>query len=427
VFGEPQAGDWVSFEGRVIASGERVVDKIVLLRRAAADDFTLVGQVTAIGASEWVIAGRTLRVDEQTQLEPGLAIGAWVEAIGGIGTDGTWWASRIRPLDEPAAGLTFRFAGTVQSQSESLWTVSGISVTVDAETQIDDGLAVGEMALVEGELLEDGTWLARTIRRVTPSEGAFEIAGVLDSLEPLMVDGLRLVTAAWTELDEGLAPGDLVRVEGRILDDGTWLAERVERLDDGDAPTFEFTGVLNTLDPWVVANLPLAVDSDTQIDEGLVAGDLVHVEGVVLPDGTWLAREIRRVDDDLGCLNQRGVISSIEGNTIILADGQVINLEGVTLAGPLSEAMVIEIYGCADVNGEFRPITIIILYQLEDVPATATPGPTPLATEAPAPPADNVTVCHRPPGNPSKAHTITIGAPAVPAHMAHGDSLGGCP
>jgi hypothetical protein len=160
-----------------------------------------------------------------------------------------------------------------------------------------------------------------------------------------------------------------------------------------------------------------------------VAGDLVRVEGMVLPDGTWLAREIRRVDDDLGCLNQRGVISRIEGNTIILADGQVINLEGVTLAGPLSEAMVIEIYGCADVNGEYRPITIIILYQLQDVPATATPTPaaTPLATEAPAPPAEKVTVCHRPPGNPSKAHTITIGAPAVPAHLAHGDSLGGCP
>ena len=37
-----------------------------------------------------------------------------------------------------------------------------------------------------------------------------------------------------------------------------------------------------------------------------------------------------------------------------------------------------------------------------------------------------VTVCHIPPGNPANAHEITIGAPGVPAHLAHGDYLGAC-
>ena len=31
------------------------------------------------------------------------------------------------------------------------------------------------------------------------------------------------------------------------------------------------------------------------------------------------------------------------------------------------------------------------------------------------------TICHIPPGNPANAHTITVGAPAVTAHLAHGD------
>jgi hypothetical protein len=37
-----------------------------------------------------------------------------------------------------------------------------------------------------------------------------------------------------------------------------------------------------------------------------------------------------------------------------------------------------------------------------------------------------VTICHIPPGNPANAHTITVGASAVKAHLAHGDDIGPC-
>jgi hypothetical protein len=39
---------------------------------------------------------------------------------------------------------------------------------------------------------------------------------------------------------------------------------------------------------------------------------------------------------------------------------------------------------------------------------------------------EKVTICHIPPGNPGNAHTISVGAPAVPAHLGHGDTLGRC-
>ena len=39
-----------------------------------------------------------------------------------------------------------------------------------------------------------------------------------------------------------------------------------------------------------------------------------------------------------------------------------------------------------------------------------------------------VTICHRPPGNPENAQTITVGQSAVAAHQQeHGDTLGPCP
>jgi cytoskeletal protein RodZ len=37
-----------------------------------------------------------------------------------------------------------------------------------------------------------------------------------------------------------------------------------------------------------------------------------------------------------------------------------------------------------------------------------------------------VIVCHVPPGNPANAHEITVGAPAVQAHIRHGDKEGSC-
>jgi hypothetical protein len=47
-------------------------------------------------------------------------------------------------------------------------------------------------------------------------------------------------------------------------------------------------------------------------------------------------------------------------------------------------------------------------------------------TIAPAHAAKKVTICHVPPGNPANAHTISVGEPAVSAHLAHGDYTGPC-
>ena len=40
---------------------------------------------------------------------------------------------------------------------------------------------------------------------------------------------------------------------------------------------------------------------------------------------------------------------------------------------------------------------------------------------------EKVVICHIQPGQPENAHTISVSANAVPAHLAHGDTLGPCP
>jgi hypothetical protein len=45
-----------------------------------------------------------------------------------------------------------------------------------------------------------------------------------------------------------------------------------------------------------------------------------------------------------------------------------------------------------------------------------------VAVAAPA----KVEICHRPPGNPGNSHTIIVKDKALPAHLAHGDTVGAC-
>lgn len=50
----------------------------------------------------------------------------------------------------------------------------------------------------------------------------------------------------------------------------------------------------------------------------------------------------------------------------------------------------------------------------------------PMLLVASAAMAQKTSICHVPPGNPGNAHTISVAPNAVPAHLAHGDSMGAC-
>jgi hypothetical protein len=39
---------------------------------------------------------------------------------------------------------------------------------------------------------------------------------------------------------------------------------------------------------------------------------------------------------------------------------------------------------------------------------------------------EKITICHIPPGNPENSFEITVSVNALRAHLAHGDSVGGC-
>jgi hypothetical protein len=315
--------------------------------------------------------------------------------------------------------------------------ISGIPVAVDQATLLDDGLAVGEVVRVRGLFLEGegGTWQARSIRRVPQGERRFEFVGLVESIAPWVVSGIDVEIRAWTEIVDPIEVGDRVKVEGRILPDGAWLADEIKLAGEDDELEFEFVGRVQSIDPWNVGGISLAVDQQTEIADPIDVGDRVKVEGHILPDGAWLADEIVRVETPFGrgCMQITSIVVRLDANLLVLQDGTTIPMDGtVLIEGQIQVNSVILFVLCIDDQGHATIVSVVVLYRVEPLPiVTLTPSP------PQAPPGDDdddrddgerqVTICHHAQGKSGVRTTITVGWSAwVNSHSRHGDTLGPC-
>jgi hypothetical protein len=421
--GDPQIGDWVLVEGRLMGEDVRVADRIVLLRDASANRFTITGSVETMGRAEWAVAGQTIMVDENTSTEGDVQIDSLVRVEGVILKDGVLLAERIRLLDD-APGLPFGFTGIVQGIADETWIISGIIINVDDATTVDAGIAIGDIVNVRGWILQDGRWLARTIRHVSDPERSFAFTGEVENIAPWVVGGVPFQIRDWTEIEPGIQIGDLVSVEGRILEDGTWVASEIVLVDedeDEDLLRVVFVGEVDDIDPWTVSGIPLTVNEATAIQGDIAVGDRVKVTVTILPDGTWLATRIELVDKKdggLGCVTITAVVVGTGSGWVEVPNRPRINLEGVTVEGDLQVGSVIVMVVCVDEDGSITIERIIVIYNPE--PIKPPPPPSPPETDQD----HKVTVCHKPNGK--NPHSITIARSALEAHLNHGDTLGPC-
>lgn len=372
IIGDPQVGDWVAFEAHLLPGGGRMADRIVLLRRALRNTFAFIGTVEAIGAQTWTISGRAVGIDAATTIDPGLIPGDLVAARGLIQSDGSFLAQSLRLVE--AGGTPFAFVGSVESVTAAKWTISGVPILVDASTRVDASLGPGDVVEVSGRISTAGEWLARSIRRAEENEREFTFSGEVQSIDPWQVGGIQLRTESWSRIEAGLSVGDQVMVEGRVLSDGTWLAESIEKRDDADAARFEFTGKVTSLQPWVIGGTTLATDAHTEVKGAIAVGDYAHVQGRILPDGQWLAHEIERIETRLGCLNTVAVVRSVEASKVVLLNGADIVLgHEVEEQGDVKVASVVIVQACDD-GGALIIIRITVIYQLDSLPDIEVPG-----------------------------------------------------
>ena len=193
------------------------------------------GELTAMG-DVWTIGGQDFVVTEDTSISGDPQLGDWVAVDGRLLADDTRVADAIWVTsdDATADAERFEFTGAVEDIGAEAWVIAGVEVAVDAETEIEDGIGGGDLVKVEGVITEDGVWLATEIKLQEDVEATFEFVGTLESIDPWIVSGRELAVDDETEIEAGLAVGDLVKVEGVITEDGVWLAAEIKRVEPAD-------------------------------------------------------------------------------------------------------------------------------------------------------------------------------------------------
>ena len=133
--------------------------------------FDVTGILTAYSPSQLTVAGISIAITEMTEIEGEPILDQLIHVEGHVADGGVWVADFITTEAMPAPSS---FSGTVDATGELEWVVGGISVQVDGNTAIDEGLGFGDAVNVTFIILDGGGRLATSIRSLANEEPPIE-------------------------------------------------------------------------------------------------------------------------------------------------------------------------------------------------------------------------------------------------------------
>jgi uncharacterized protein (TIGR03437 family) len=216
----------------------------------------------------------------------------------------------------------FEFRGVIESLPDTTgfigdWMVSGRTVTVTADTEIeqDDGqVVVGATVKVEGIVQTDGSVMAQQIEVKSGPGMEFKFTGTVEVLPDTMgrigdwtVSGVIVHVTAATKIEQDDTPvavGVKVEVKGAKRADGSVDAFKIEVEDDmdGNNGAVVFRGTIESLPDtpgrigeWSVSGRKINVTANTMLKPdaaSIAVGFFVQVRGNKRPDGSIDALDI---------------------------------------------------------------------------------------------------------------------------------------
>ena len=152
-----------------------------------------------------------------------------------------------------------------------------------------------------------------------------------------MVEGVFAVVLTRRNSLTGALSPDAIEIHvtaGKSRSQRVESSPLVPEADQKPENEVKVVGLFESLDDdgnWIISGRKVTTDADTKIDSGIVAGQKVKVEGVLLDDGTILAREIETIGDSGNNPNRarfEGIFEGLDedgnwivsGNVIIITD-----------------------------------------------------------------------------------------------------------
>ena len=373
--GQALVGAWARVDGQGDGSGGLNAYRIKILPVHPA--IKLEGGLTSLSSTAAAVDSIPVAVDTATRIvgNPQSNVDR-VEVRAAAQTGGGLLALRIQKEgaadsppddpneDEPDAQDGVQLYGILSARptggNSGLWTVSGVTVAVSAQTKLIERvgpLVEGAWVQVQGTVDNSGQLAARRIRTISQRRN-HRVKGVLEALsaESLRVGGIPLQRDGNTKIEGNPTVGQWAEVDAKLLPGDVLLAVKMEA-DDGENEneernTVEFTARVKSLPDgslygqWQVGDRTVVVTAGaTSIDEhkGAVAvGALVKVEGTRNQDNSIAALEItvkrgeeddNKPGDDQQYTRFTGLIESLPANGLRGAwtvDGKSVVVDGHT-------------------------------------------------------------------------------------------------
>jgi hypothetical protein len=197
----------------------------------------IIGWVKRIEHGRWTIGEITVDTDAETVFIGDPGVGSQVDAELLVRPDGSYLALLIKELSGPSTTPEpYDFTGVVKSMGGDQWTVGTTTFSTDGDTQIDDGIQVGDWVSVAAERRSGGEIWAKTIRKLVPD--TTEFSGRVESIngDTWTVAGRTFKVTANTEVSGSPGVGDYVDVRAVIQQDGSLEAESVSIVPSTTAP-----------------------------------------------------------------------------------------------------------------------------------------------------------------------------------------------
>jgi hypothetical protein len=324
------------------------------------------GTVEAVLPDGLQVSGQRVRWTGDTQILGSVQVGSQVE-IEGTHADGALSAMVIRvrfsaeatamgpgaagtfvsPLPTPIPRMEFR--GVVEEILPNGYRVAGQTVIVTTTTRVEGAVEVGVFVKVKGILQADGSVLALQIEVEAPP-AEVEFKGVVEAILPdgYQIAGRTVIVTATTRIDGPIAVGTFVEVKGTLQPDGTILASRIHREEEGQ-PRVEFEGMVEEILPngYRVAGQTVIVTTTTRIEGPIAVGDFVKVEGIPQPDGTILATRIRLREE----VKFTGLVEEILPDGYRVSGRTVVVTDFTKVKGPIAIGDWVEVKGFLQADG----------------------------------------------------------------------------